>query len=345
MFRHVRVIPNNGRLCAMMVASPYEARKNVTSINRTIWSTLLAPLTLATLVFPANPVKATVIKIVSPSPWADTQAPGEILHGEPDYARLQQVFTAEDFMGLPEGNRMLIAISWRSDGAGQGEGTSTYSNFLARMCTTERAVGELSMTYAENWGEDLTTVWEGGFVRSISHTGPVGGPNEFDDPIRMQTPFVYNPNGGNLLLELQWEGRQNDGNISFDWLGDTNQNFTQYIWSLNHGPQAGYSSGGLVCEFTFVPELFADFDVDGNVDSDDFGTWQAGFGTTDSASHGDGDADGDSDVDGHDFLTWQRQFGAIRASLGNAAVPEPASTALLLTLTALTLARCRMRRR
>ena len=90
----------------------------------------------------------------------------------------------------------------------------------------------------------------------------------------------------------------------------------------------------------------ADFDEDGDVDSDDFDAWRTGFGTTGSASHGDGDADGEGDVDGGDFLVWQREFGKTTGSGSlSSSVPEPSSIVLLLTFTVLALARCRMRRR
>ena len=41
-----------------------------------------------------------------------------------------------------------------------------------------------------------------------------------------------------------------------------------------------------------------------------------------------GDADGDGDVDGDDFLTWQSQFGNVAGSGSNTAVPEPAAAML-----------------
>ena len=89
--------------------------------------------------------------------------------------------------------------------------------------------------------------------------------------------------------------------------------------------------------FTPIPELYADFDLDGDVDSDDCDAWQAGFGTTGSASHGDGDSDGDSDVDGNDFLVWQRKFGV--GSLASAAIPEPSAFILCMLLTFVVLVR------
>ncbi|MBN1427157.1 MAG: PEP-CTERM sorting domain-containing protein [Anaerolineae bacterium] len=86
-----------------------------------------------------------------------------------------------------------------------------------------------------------------------------------------------------------------------------------------------------------------DFDGDGDVDNADFTAWQAGFGTTEGAVHADGDTDTDGDVDGNDFLIWQQEYGSGSGLLGSAAVPEPASIVLLLTVTTLALARCRWR--
>jgi hypothetical protein len=67
------------------------------------------------------------------------------------------------------------------------------------------------------------------------------------------------------------------------------------------------------------PEFSADFDGDGDVDSDDLDDWQSAYGTTALA-----DADLDGDSDGADFLAWQQQYGS---GVGPVAsidiVPEP----------------------
>ena len=57
-----------------------------------------------------------------------------------------------------------------------------------------------------------------------------------------------------------------------------------------------------------TPGLNADFDFDGDVDSDDLGTWQTGFGTSSGANMNEGDADGDTDVDLADLMAWQRGY-------------------------------------
>ena len=88
---------------------------------------------------------------------------------------------------------------------------------------------------------------------------------------------------------------------------------------------------GSVGDFVFDE---ADFNEDGDVDSDDEALWEIGYGIASGAVHGDGDADSDFDVDGIDFLIWQRQFGfPLSAVIGSASTfPVPEPTAWMLWL-------------
>ncbi len=82
-------------------------------------------------------------------------------------------------------------------------------------------------------------------------------------------------------------------------------------------------------EIATVGFFDADFDEDGDVDSDDLTRWQAGYGT--GSSHMQGDADADGDVDGRDFLRWQRQFGlGVPLGATTTSVPEPTTLWLAL---------------
>jgi hypothetical protein len=74
------------------------------------------------------------------------------------------------------------------------------------------------------------------------------------------------------------------------------------------------------------PIFSADFDLDGDVDGDDLDVWTASFGVDDGA-----DADNDGDSDGADFVAWQQQLGSVPATPTAAAVPEPASAALIVS--------------
>jgi fibronectin-binding autotransporter adhesin len=73
----------------------------------------------------------------------------------------------------------------------------------------------------------------------------------------------------------------------------------------------------------------ADFDIDGDVDGNDFLIWQRGLGIGAGATRQQGDANGDGAVNAADLALWQTQLGtpAVGAS---GAVPEPASGWLIL---------------
>lgn len=74
----------------------------------------------------------------------------------------------------------------------------------------------------------------------------------------------------------------------------------------------------------FAPPTPGDFNADSTIDDVDFGTWAAGLGMTEGATHWHGDANGDGMVDGFDFLAWQQNMGAPAI----AAIPEPATLGL-----------------
>gem|GEM_PF-4695675 len=75
----------------------------------------------------------------------------------------------------------------------------------------------------------------------------------------------------------------------------------------------------------------ADFDGDGDVDGNDFLTWQRGFGTTGppGSLQMQGDANDNGTIDGDDLAIWETQFGSPAAgTMASLAVPEPSCLGL-----------------
>ncbi len=95
----------------------------------------------------------------------------------------------------------------------------------------------------------------------------------------------------------------------------------------------------VVLEIESVDFYDADFDIDGDVDSDDLDNWQAGYGT--GTMHMDGDADDDGDVDGRDFIIWQRQYTGPGTQTARLAIPEPSVWCLVASACLLSSARCK----
>ena len=117
--------------------------------------------------------------------------------------RYQQVFDASEFGALstPE---LITKIAFRPDATFQGKPfASTLTNVQINLSTTGAAVDGLSPTFASNVGGDETVVFSGPLFLASADTGPVAGPKAFDIVINLQTPFLYDPNLGNLLLDVR----------------------------------------------------------------------------------------------------------------------------------------------
>jgi uncharacterized protein YjbI with pentapeptide repeats len=115
----------------------------------------------------------------------------------------------------------------------------------------------------------------------------------------------------------------------FEWTGVTATGafnvVSPFTWDLSNL----YTTGEVTLT-GFGGAQSGDFDGDGIVNGADLGRWSHNFGATSGASQAMGDADGDRDVDGADFLVWQRQLDTAAPVSVNAAVPEPATSILLI---------------
>ena len=149
-----------------------------------------------------------------------------------------------------------------------------------------------------------------------------------------QWRFITDVSGGatNGQYSLEMRPLQNSADNSHvawtmlaSYTGDDYEDVTFDGFSIN-GQGSSWAWDNIQVVGTAVASFAGDFDGDGDVDGDDFLSWQNSFPTASGATKSGGDADGDGDVDGDDFLIWQNQFPSPGAV---ASTPEPASLVLL----------------
>lgn len=105
---------------------------------------------------------------------------------------------------------------------------------------------------------------------------------------------------------------------------------------------AGFDSGSQNANGSAVFDNFAvvefarlagDYDVDGDVDQDDYATWKASFGSSVTQAGTGSDGNGNGFVDAADYTIWRDNLGAVAvATVAAQAVPEPSSLLLVALL-------------
>jgi hypothetical protein len=80
---------------------------------------------------------------------------------------------------------------------------------------------------------------------------------------------------------------------------------------------------------------YADFNLDGVIDSADYAVWRANAGTPSDASFDEGDANGDGVIDGADYVVWRHTLGPATSlgvfagsGLATSTLPEPTTVGL-----------------
>ncbi len=110
--------------------------------------------------------------------------------------RHQQIYP-----GAEVGSGVITGIALRQDGpGGSAFGRITIPNVTITLSTTIAAVDALSMTFADNVGADVTTVFSGNLT--LSSAACSSTPCPFDIVIPLMIPFSFDSSAGNLLLDV-----------------------------------------------------------------------------------------------------------------------------------------------
>jgi hypothetical protein len=173
--------------------------------------------------------------------------------------RYQQVFNASEF-GAFGGPQLIDQMTLRNGILVHTPFTSTIASIQISLSTIAAGADGLSATFASNIGANNTQVYNGSLTLSSTDAPGPGNTHVFDVVINFQTPFLYNPGAGNLLLDVQNNSGANAfvGTNFFDAV-NTNGDSVSRVYGAESSPGATtgtIDSLGLIVQFTTasVPE-------------------------------------------------------------------------------------------
>ena len=173
--------------------------------------------------------------------------------------RYQQVYAASQFGALAGGGELITGMVFRPDSPDGGAfGPLTVNNLTISLSTTSTVPGGMSTVFANNIGGDNTVVLAGSTTISSSDLPGPGNTRAFDVVINFDSPFLYNPANGNLLLDiLNADPSSNSLGLFFDAAG-TGSTSVDRVWGPEGNPGAAsgttqVGSNGLVTQFFSTP--------------------------------------------------------------------------------------------
>ncbi len=214
--------------------------------------------------------------VVVPSEFANAEAPNAAdLTDFPSY-RLQQVYSASEFESAASGPVTITRVDWRP-GSEMIETIDYPSDrFIINFSTTDvdpaTPDSVFDPVFANNIGSNERTVFDGPVTLTTENAGPAEGPKAFDYGLDLQTPYVYDPSAGNLMMDLTVFNGQTP--LLLDYIFDPNET-TAAHWTGTLGVDSEQSEqqlGGHVIQFEIAsvkqrPYFWDEFDREEVFDS------------------------------------------------------------------------------
>jgi hypothetical protein len=167
--------------------------------------------------------------------------------------RYQQIHAASEFAGI-SGPHFITGVRFRPDGTTTYPAWTNTMDLDLRFSTTSAAPDSLSTTFADNIGTDEAVVYSGEITLSTQQTGPnPPGPQIFDIVITFQTPFLYDPANGNLLMDATKNGSTIGTSRAMDAATVTGDGVSRLISSTVGATTGTASTVGLVTQFLLAP--------------------------------------------------------------------------------------------
>jgi hypothetical protein len=225
---------------------------------------------------------------------------------QPSY-RYQQLYAASQF-GAISGPQRLTEVRFRPNATSTFPAWSTTVTLDLRFSTTQAADDQLSTTFADNVGPDEVIVYNGEATYGTSQVGPLPpGPMPFDVVIPLQTPFLYDPSQGNLLMDVRRTGTTLTVARFLDAVSVAGDGVSRvYNADVNATVASASNTLGLVTQFHFeeAGTCYPDCNGDGALNLSDFGCFQTAFALGQPYA----DCNGDGVRNLSDFGCFQTQF-------------------------------------
>jgi len=111
--------------------------------------------------------------------------------------------TVYDHTQFPPEAILITELRYRPDFFYGKAFTNQIPDIQINMSTTTATPDALSPTFASNVGKNDIIVVQGSVDISSTFSGPANGPKDFDIIFKLKRPFFYNPNAGNLMVDVR----------------------------------------------------------------------------------------------------------------------------------------------
>lgn len=186
--------------------------------------------------------------LVAPGAWATTEGPtNNTFPFGSSAVRYQQVFAASEFASVG-GPLIITAMRFRRDGTAGSPFTDNIT-WDVTLSTTGAAPDAMNLTFANNIGADVVTVFTG--TQAFNASSTAGPPRDFEAPIVFTNPFTYNPANGNLL----WDVTRFSTNVShpMDAVGVTGDSVSRLRATTTTATMGTADSVGIIVQFEYSP--------------------------------------------------------------------------------------------
>ncbi|HEX6812916.1 MAG TPA: hypothetical protein VF384_14930 [Planctomycetota bacterium] len=202
--------------------------------------TLVAAASSQTIVVPQQ-----AVGVEGPSTTGYPWSPGTLATGS---IRSQYFYTRNAFLNQSVTFPILITqLSWRANGAVTGGG-STFPSVEVKLSTaTAGAITAPNATFATNHGPDVTTVFPSGPVTLLTVAGTT--PNTHICTMTLATPFPYDPNVGDLCVDVSNQNATGIAGLASDLFNTLGADGAR-VWDWTPGstamtPTSGNNQPGL----------------------------------------------------------------------------------------------------